>query len=192
MENPSMAGERSTTVEDISSYLEKCEGVAVFSSNQEDRLQTRLISLLDGPNFPFPKTLSDLDRDELRTAFAVCEATGVTREEFSKMDGPHREVCLERTISAQLKRQTVTLWHHSERCYSAEGCDPVVVSVGVAFVLNAFAKAQAALETRTLRKIVANVTRVIDQIDERFPGAVRRPARKGEGYFIRVLPASSK
>jgi hypothetical protein len=67
----------------------------------------------------------------------------------------------------------------------------VVVSAGAAYVLEAFAKDQKALETRALEKLVPNVTRVIDQIEAKFPGAVRRPGRKGEGYFIRVLLAPS-
>jgi hypothetical protein len=187
-----MARKHSTTVEDITNYLEKYEGVAVFSNSNEEHLRARLISLLDGHNFPILKTVSDLDRDDLRIAFAVCKATGVTREEFARMDRPSREVCLEMTILAQLKKQTVTVWHHGERCYSAEGCDPVIVSVQEASVLDAFAKARTALDTRALEKIVSNVARVIGQIDARFPGAVRRPGKKGEGYFIRVLPASSR
>jgi hypothetical protein len=186
-----MARKQSTKVEGVFSFLEEYEGVAVILNNKEDRLKVRLISLLDGHNLPLPKTLSDLDRDELRVAFAVCDATGVTREELAKMDGPSREVCLERTISAPLKKQTATLWHHGDRGYAAEGCDPVLVSREAAHVLEAFAKAQTALETRILRKIVANVTRVLGQIEAKFPGAVRWPARKGEGYFIRVLLAPS-
>jgi hypothetical protein len=187
-----MARKQSTKAEGIFSFLEEYEGVAVILNNKEDRLKVRLISLLDGHNLPLPKTLSDLDRDELRVAFAVCDATGVTREELAKMDGPSREVCLERTISAQLNKQTVTLRHHGDRGYSAEGCDPVRVSREAAHVLEAFAKAQTALETRALEKLVPNVARLIGQIEAKFPGAVRRPRRKGEGYFIRVLPAPSK
>src|SRR5438046_10766921 len=103
-----MAHKQSTKVEGIFSFLEENEGVAVILNNKEDRLKTRLISLLDGHNLPLPKTLSDLDRDELRIAFALCNATGVTREEFANMDEPSREVCLERNISAQLNKHTVT------------------------------------------------------------------------------------
>ena len=186
-----MARKQSPKVEGLFSFLEENEGVAVIS-NQEDRLQARLISLLDGHDLPVAKTLSDLARDELRVTFAVCNATGVTREEFENMNEPQREVCLERTISAHPKQQTVALRKHGERTYSAEGCIPVVVSPGVAFVLNEFARAQTALETRALEKLVSNVARVIGQIEAKFPGAVRRPRRKGEGYFIRVLSASSK
>jgi hypothetical protein len=165
-------------------------GAAVFSNNKEDHLGARLISLLDGDILPLP-TLFDLERDKQRIAFAVCDATGVTREEWAKMDKPSREVCLERAILAEMTKPPVTVWHHGERSYSADGCVPVVVSKGEAYVLAAFAEAQA-LDTRTLEKKVSNVARVIGQIEEKFPGAVRRPRKKGEGYYIRVRQAPTK
>lgn len=44
-----------------------------------------------------------------------------------------------------------------------------------------------ALDTAALTKEGANnVTKVVQAIDARVPGTVRRPKRKGEGYFIRV------
>jgi hypothetical protein len=171
--------------------LKKYRGTAVFSNNMEDHLSARLISLLDGDILPLP-TLFDLERDKQRIAFAVCDTTGITREELAKMDMPSREVCLEKTISAELTKPTVTVWHHGERSYSAECCDPIVVSSGEAYVLAAFAEAQRALDTPSLEKKVPNVARVIGQIGARFPGVVRWPGKRGEGYFIRVLPASSR
>jgi hypothetical protein len=78
------------------------------------------------------------------------------------------------------------VWKYGERSYSIDGRSPVVVSVQMAAILDAFLAAGAALDTPTLEKHVENVSRVIDQLEARFPGAVRQPKRKGEGYYIRV------
>jgi hypothetical protein len=80
-----------------------------------------------------------------------------------------------------------TVWHHGERSYSFDGSLPVVVSQEEANILTAFLEEHAALDTKTLEdKGVSNVSRVIKQLEEKFPHAVRKPQRKGEGYYICV------
>ena len=176
-----------TKAEDTIMALSKYDGPAVFSNSKEDHLRARIISLLDGDILPLP-TFFDLERDNQRIAFAVRDATGVTLEEWARMDKPSREVCLERTLAELTK--PVTVWRHGERSYSVDGCDPVVVTAEEAFVLAAFEKARSALDTRTLEKKVSNVARIISRIESKFPRAVRRPSKKGEGYYIRVQPAT--
>jgi hypothetical protein len=57
--------------------------------------------------------------------------------------------------------------------------------------LKAFEETQASLDTKALENKVNNVSRVMKQINERFPGSVRMPQKKGDGYFVRVVPAGS-
>jgi hypothetical protein len=84
---------------------------------------------------------------------------------------------------------TPTLYHHSDRSYSLAGGTPTVVSPEEHNILCAFLKAGGALDTRALEKHASNAARIIRQLDKKFPGAVRRPQKKGEGYYIRVESA---
>ncbi len=81
------------------------------------------------------------------------------------------------------------IWHHGTQSYSVDGGVPVMVSREEANILSAFLKAGAALDTRALERHVSNVARVLSQLKDKFPGAVRFPHRKGEGYYICVRPA---
>ncbi len=79
------------------------------------------------------------------------------------------------------------VWYHGEQSYSADGCTPVNLSPEQHNILVAFLDRDIALDTAALTKAGANnVTKVVKSIEERFPGTVRRPKNKGEGYFIRV------
>jgi hypothetical protein len=83
-----------------------------------------------------------------------------------------------------------TVWHHGNRSYSLDGHNPVTVSDQQNAALAAFLSAGTALDTRTLETCgISNVSRVMAEIEERFPGTVRKPVHRGEGYFVRVLPA---
>jgi len=81
-----------------------------------------------------------------------------------------------------------TVWYHGGRSYSLNGVSPVLVSNELHNVLKAFLDRNEALDTKTLEKAgVGNVTLAVDKIVKKFSGnAVRRPERKGDGYFIRV------
>jgi hypothetical protein len=81
------------------------------------------------------------------------------------------------------------VWQHSEQSYSADGRTPIVLSREEASVLAEFMQADAALDTRALERSVGNVSRVMKQLAQKFPGAVRKPRGKGEGYYIRVRQA---
>jgi hypothetical protein len=87
----------------------------------------------------------------------------------------------------------VTVWRHSDRSYSVNGTRPVNVSIEEASILAAFLEAKASLDTKALESHVSNVSRVMKQLAEIFPGAIHfpRPERKGEGYYIHVRPAPS-
>jgi hypothetical protein len=79
---------------------------------------------------------------------------------------------------------TVILYY-GERAYSINA-KPVVVTTEEHNLLQCFLDRRIALATDDLEKVVANAARVIGQLEKRFPGAVQRPKRKGEGYSLRV------
>jgi hypothetical protein len=85
---------------------------------------------------------------------------------------------------------TPTVWHHGERAYSTDGHNPVVVAVQQHAVLTAFMNARAALDTKALEQRVTNVARVMKSLAEKFPGAVRTPEKRGDGYYIHVQPVN--
>jgi hypothetical protein len=80
-----------------------------------------------------------------------------------------------------------TIWHHGGRSYSTDGI-PLQVSNEQHNVLSAFVDRDEAVDTKTLTQNgVSNVAAVIDKLAEKFGhDAIRRPAAKGDGYFIRV------
>jgi hypothetical protein len=64
---------------------------------------------------------------------------------------------------------------------------PTVVPTEQHNILRAFLDRDIALDTAALKKVGAgNVTKIANAIESKFPGSVRRPKRKGEGYVIRV------
>jgi hypothetical protein len=90
--------------------------------------------------------------------------------------------------------EAIIVWYHGGRSYSTNQVTPVLVRTEQHNALGAFLDGKEAKDTKTLEKAgVSNVTTVMNALAERFPGAVRRPKRKGEGYFVRVrtLPATA-
>lgn len=81
-----------------------------------------------------------------------------------------------------------TVTYHGDKSYSLNG-PPIVVSHQEDIVLREFLECQRALATQVLQRCVENPSRVIKQLEEKFPTAVRRPQKKGDGYFIRVQQA---
>jgi len=81
--------------------------------------------------------------------------------------------------------------HQGGLSYSLQGHPPVVVTKEEANVLCAFAETKAAMDTEALANVVANPSRVMKQLADKFPGTVRRPRpnKKGEGYYIDVRSA---
>lgn len=79
-----------------------------------------------------------------------------------------------------------TIWYHGGLSYSVDGLTPGIVSAEQHNILKAFLDGNEAINTKALEKCASNVSRIIDQILEIFPGSVRKPPRKGAGYFIRV------
>jgi hypothetical protein len=81
------------------------------------------------------------------------------------------------------------IWRHAGRSYSTDGATPRIVPPEVHNFLMAFLDRNEAADTAELKKYgVSNPTDVANKTDRRFgAGVVRRPAVKGEGYFVRVL-----
>jgi hypothetical protein len=81
-----------------------------------------------------------------------------------------------------------TIWYHGERSYSTDGRNPCNVSPEKHNLLRAFLDNDVAIGTRELEaKGVSNVPAVISKLCKTFgDGLVQRPARKGDGYYIRV------
>lgn len=86
-----------------------------------------------------------------------------------------------------------TIWSHGEKSYSTDGSTPKTVSREADNILFAFAKYKRSMQTRELEQTgTGNVTRAMDAIEARFPGSIRWPDNKGEGYFIDVRSAVPK
>jgi hypothetical protein len=83
---------------------------------------------------------------------------------------------------------TSTIWYHGDKSYSTTGSNPLAVSTEQHNLLKAFLDKEAALDTKTLRRAgVENVARTVSRLADKFgTSAVRRPARRGDGYFVRV------
>ena len=79
-----------------------------------------------------------------------------------------------------------TIWYHGQKSYSLNGLVPIVVSQEQHSILQRFLDSKIALDSRELSEECSNVSRVMDALAERFRGTVRRPAAKGEGYYIPV------
>jgi hypothetical protein len=80
-----------------------------------------------------------------------------------------------------------TIWFHGGKSYSADGKQPRNVSNEQHNALTAFLDKDQAQDTRTLERAgVSSVSKVMGKLNKRFPGAVRKPRFKGDGYYIRV------
>jgi hypothetical protein len=87
----------------------------------------------------------------------------------------------------------VTVYRQGERSYALADRPPVCVSVEEDNILRAFLGTDRALDTRALRNAgCENVSRVIGRLETHFPGAVRRPGARGEGYYLRVRNAADR
>jgi hypothetical protein len=85
------------------------------------------------------------------------------------------------------------IWYHGERAYSADGRNPVVVPNEQHNALQAFLKRGVALDTQALTKVgINNVAKVMTAIGATFRGTVRKPEKKGQGYFVRVQAVTTK
>ena len=79
-----------------------------------------------------------------------------------------------------------TLWYHGEKSYSIDGV-PVNVTPEYHNVLQAFLKSGRAMGTKELEKSASNPSRALTTLAGKFPGTVRKPEKKNDGYFIRVV-----
>jgi hypothetical protein len=99
----------------------------------------------------------------------------------------------EHRLTADTAAASPTIYHHGECSYSEDGKVPVLVPPEWDGVLRAFLDRDVALSTKDLSKVTGTPSRVVGLIAERFKGgAVRRPARKGDGYFVRVRSLPKK
>lgn len=92
-------------------------------------------------------------------------------------------------IEATIGKHEPTINYHGDRSCSSDGQSPVKISIGEDNIIRAFLGKDAALGTRELEGCVPNVSEVMKKMAEKFPGAVRMPTKKGEGYFVRVKDA---
>jgi hypothetical protein len=85
------------------------------------------------------------------------------------------------------QQEPATVWYHGGLSYSTNGANPVLVSHEQHNALKGFLERNEALDTRKLEgNGVSNVSKVMKKLAEQFPGAVRQPSAKGEGYYVRV------
>ena len=97
-----------------------------------------------------------------------------------------REAMLAIADATERDWRAATIISHGNRSYSLGETAPVCVSVEEDSVLQAFAARKASLTTSELERHVTNVSRVVGKLSVKFPGAVHRPANKGDGYYIAV------
>jgi hypothetical protein len=88
---------------------------------------------------------------------------------------------------------------HGNMCYSLQQANgstaaPKSVSMEAHLVLQRFLKEGGAITYSDLSSSVNNPSNVVTKIARLFPGVVRRPGkkRKGQGYYMRVLPKIRK
>lgn len=95
--------------------------------------------------------------------------------------------CCEQAISRAAQEFPV-IWYHGEKSYSTDRVKPLKVSQEQHNILQAFLDKSIALDTLNLSNFgVNNVADVIGKIIKKFgEGAIRRPANKGDGYFLNV------
>jgi hypothetical protein len=108
-------------------------------------------------------------------------------------------LALDRHARAELRRLVDgtptlgTVWYHGGRSYSPDGKTPLLVTREQHDFLQAFLDNPGqALSTELLGKCVNNPSRVARDLGERFPGAVRLPAHRGDGYFVCVCPVENE
>jgi hypothetical protein len=86
---------------------------------------------------------------------------------------------------------TPTIWYHGERAYSSDRRSPKSVSLETHKALQAFLDRAIALDSEAISgRGVCNPSKVMNALARMFPGAVRLPERKGEGYSARVRSTS--
>jgi hypothetical protein len=131
------------------------------------------------------RELWELWRRELKETVAPPPRPDATNyhEARDALDLFHRAV---ETLSGE---EPSTVYHHGEHSYSLGDTPPVVVTTEEHYALQAFMTTRRALDTKELQQRVSNPCRIMKQLDRKFPGAAQRPGRKGDGYYIRVLPA---
>jgi hypothetical protein len=85
--------------------------------------------------------------------------------------------------------QSGVIYYHGGQAYAMEGGDQIIVPNAMHYALRAFLEWGRALSTEELEKAgVYNVSKTMRAIADKFPGCVRMPQNKGDGYFVRVLP----
>jgi hypothetical protein len=126
------------------------------------------------------KALSEFEPEPLLQELA----TAVVADCAMQRVGPPAE--------GQISGQLQTIHHHGNRSYSLGNWAPIIVTAEEHSALRAFAEHRAALNTKALEGYVSNVSRIMGQLVRKFPGAVRRPVRKGDGYYIEVKAAPEK
>jgi hypothetical protein len=85
-----------------------------------------------------------------------------------------------------------TVWYHGGRSYSVDGRNPHLVPPEQHNALHAFLDCDKALSTEVLMDAgVSNVSDVMKTLFRKYGEAVRLPAKKGPGYFIRVRTRKS-
>lgn len=92
-------------------------------------------------------------------------------------------------IESEQTKALPTIWYHGERSYSADGGMPTLVSDEQDNILQCFLDRDIAFDTDALtnKSGTVNVAAAISRIVEKFgDSAIRRPKKKGDGYFIRV------
>jgi hypothetical protein len=82
---------------------------------------------------------------------------------------------------------TATIWFHGGQSYSIDGTTPKAVSREQHNALKMFLDTGQAITTRALENAgVSNVAKVMKKLDTAFPGAIRKPKKRGDGYYICV------
>jgi hypothetical protein len=80
-----------------------------------------------------------------------------------------------------------TICYHGGQSYSLGSENPIAVNSEEHNFLKAFLDRETARTTRELERCgCSNVSRVAEKLNRKFPGAIRKPEHKGDGYFACV------
>jgi hypothetical protein len=169
-------------LEAICAFDQLCQTIAEILGLQPDDIKHFTAGLLGKGNGPAGK---DLPVAWKLREFEHAGSTEKLRKQFCREHGQ-----LFNRIKARLKSQHAqasVIWFHGDRSYSLDRTHPKALSMEKHHALQAFLESGTVLRTRDLTNAgVNNPSKTMRLLESDFPGAIRRPAQRRDGYYARV------
>jgi hypothetical protein len=169
-------------LEAVCAFDQLCQTLADILGLQPDDIKQFTAGLLGKANGPAGKYLP------VATKLRELDHAGVTERLWKHFCREHGQ--LFNRIKVRLKSQHAqasVIWFHGDRSYSLDRTNPKALSMEKHHALQAFLESGTTLRTRDLTKAgVNNPAKIMRLLESDFPGAIRRPAQKRDGYYARV------